>query len=164
MNSFIDSCRDKAAKIKDPEQRRLYMERVTTAVTDAWEVTSSTSKEKIKNLGEWLHEKMNALEKQQDEDQKKQDEDQKKGIWGRLKDRLSGAWRWFRNSALGKWISRHIPDSVKKQIREGTKSIQDAFKNAKDASLLIVIRSLSQSRIENPLSDATNCLSDIMST
>ena len=91
------------------------MTRVTTAVADYWETAKSKTGGAIKDLGNWLNTRLDALEKEQDDAQKRADEDKKKGFFSRLKDRVTGAWRWFRNSALGKWISRHIPENVKKR-------------------------------------------------
>lgn len=141
QKKILDDLKRISTVIPSADQRKKYLGEVLSQLS-AYKITLTDSKKRKEAFDSIRKKMVSGLEDIQKEIQEK-------GVGGAIKSKttsgIKGLWRkirfgWlkFRRSKIGRWIMAHIPDSVKKDVKEAfEKAKGDVKKGMEEAKKII---------------------------
>lgn len=141
QKKILDDLKRISTVIPSADQRKKYLGEVLSQLS-AYKSTITDSKKRKEVLDSIRKKMVSGLEDIQKEIQEK-------GVGGAIKSKatsgIRGLWRklrygWlkFRRSKIGRWIMAHIPDSVKKDVKEAFEKAKGDVKKGTEAAKKVI--------------------------
>lgn len=136
QKKILDDLKRASTVIQDVSTRKEYVGKTLSAVL-AYNSSELDAKQRKKALQGIRKDMVDGLEGIQNEISAKQEaaakkrEEKGKGLKGFMRN-LKLRWLKFRRSPIGRWIMAHIPDDVKKEVKEAFEKAKGDVKKATD--------------------------------